>query len=40
MDLIMGLGKTAAQVGHATIGAYKQLNYKSETDQLAEFALL
>jgi PTH2 family peptidyl-tRNA hydrolase len=39
MDLKMGLGKTAAQVGHAALGAYKQLFAQSEKDQIAEHAM-
>lgn len=39
MDLKMGLGKMAAQVGHATIGAYKQLEKRSEIDAEAEHAI-
>lgn len=39
MDLKMGLGKMAAQVGHATLGAYKQLSALSERDPEAEHAL-
>jgi PTH2 family peptidyl-tRNA hydrolase len=35
MDLKMGLGKMAAQVGHATLGAYKQLVADSEKNELA-----
>lgn len=39
MDLKMGLGKMAAQVGHAALGAYKQLAALDEQDELAEHAL-
>lgn len=39
MDLKMGLGKMAAQVGHATLGAYKRLNMLSEKDSVAEHAM-
>jgi len=39
MDLKMGLGKMAAQVGHAVLGSYKQLDALSEKEQLAEHAL-
>jgi hypothetical protein len=39
MDLKMGLGKMAAQVGHATLGAYKRLSQLSDKDAVAEHAL-
>jgi PTH2 family peptidyl-tRNA hydrolase len=39
MDLKMGLGKMAAQVAHATLGAFKQLTALSDKDQFAEHAL-
>ena len=32
MDLKMGLGKMAAQVGHATIGAYKRIYSLSQSN--------
>lgn len=34
MDLKMGLGKIAAQVGHATLKAYKQMEYRADHNQL------
>jgi PTH2 family peptidyl-tRNA hydrolase len=39
MDLKMGLGKMAAQVGHAALGTYKQLAGRSDKDQFAEHAM-
>ena len=39
MDLKMGLGKMAAQVAHATLRAYQQINAKSDKDSFAEAAL-
>ena len=35
----MGLGKMAAQVGHATIGAYKKIQQLSKKDELTEILL-
>jgi PTH2 family peptidyl-tRNA hydrolase len=40
MDLKMGLGKIAAQVGHGTLKAYKQMEAridKCETDEVSFF---
>lgn len=39
MDLKMGLGKIAAQVGHATIGAYKQIEELSKKNEEIEVLL-
>ena len=36
MDLKMGLGKIAAQVGHATLKAYKQMEARIDYNQLDE----
>ena len=32
----MGLGKIAAQVGHATLKAYKQMEHRADMNQLDE----
>ena len=34
MDLKMGLGKIAAQVGHATLKAYKQMEARADHSEL------
>lgn len=39
MDLKMGLGKMAAQVGHATIGAYKAIESLAEKNEIIEVLL-
>lgn len=36
MDLGMGLGKIAAQVGHATLKGYKQMEQRAESSELDE----
>ena len=36
MDLKMGLGKIAAQVGHATLRAYKQMEEKADKSEFDE----
>jgi PTH2 family peptidyl-tRNA hydrolase len=36
MDLKMGVGKIAAQVGHAVLGAYQNMEEQFETDSKAE----
>ena len=38
MDLKMGLGKIAAQVGHATLKAYKQMEFLSDKSEIHEVA--
>ena len=38
MDLKMGLGKIAAQVGHATIKAYKQMEFLADKSEIHEVA--
>ena len=36
MDLKMGLGKIAAQVGHATLRAYKQMEERADKNEFDE----
>lgn len=36
MDLKMGLGKIAAQVGHATLKAYKQMEGRADQSEIDE----